>query len=49
MQSVLAFVKNRRKLVLSFTNVDPQRSGSNLHARHHNHLSRNEMKDIKND
>jgi hypothetical protein len=38
------------KLVfLRFTNVDPQALGLNLLARHHNHLSRNEMHDLNND
>jgi hypothetical protein len=38
MQSMLAFAKNGRKLVLSFTNVDPQSFGSNFLSRRCNHL-----------
>jgi hypothetical protein len=46
MQSALAFAKERKKLVTSFMNIDPQSSGSNLLARCHNHLYRNEMQDL---
>jgi hypothetical protein len=49
MQLMLAFAKTGRKLVLSFTNVDPQSSSLNLLAQHHNHVSRNEMQDLEND
>jgi hypothetical protein len=43
----LPLLKKGRKLVLSFMNVDPQAIGSNLLARRHNHLSRNEMECFK--
>jgi hypothetical protein len=39
-------LNNERKLVLSFINVDPQSSGSNLLARCYNHLGRNEIQDL---
>jgi hypothetical protein len=45
---VLALLKKRRKLVLSFMNVNPQALGSNFLAQCGNHLSRNEMHDLNN-
>jgi hypothetical protein len=42
----LPLLKNGRKLVVSFTTVDPQNSGSNLLALCHNHLCRNEIQDL---
>jgi hypothetical protein len=49
MHQCLSLLKKRRKLVLSFTNVDHQALGSNLLARRRNHLSRNEMHDLNSD
>jgi hypothetical protein len=44
MQQCLPLLKNGRKLVfLSFTNVNPKSSGSNLLARRCDHLKRNAM------
>jgi hypothetical protein len=34
------------KLVMRFSNVDPQSSGLDLHAQCYNHLGRNEMQDL---
>jgi hypothetical protein len=45
----LRWLNKERKLVMSLSNVDPQSNGSNLLARHCNHLGHKEMQDIKND
>jgi hypothetical protein len=42
----LPLLKKERKLVVSFSNVDPQSSGSNLLAQCCNHLGHNEMQDL---
>jgi hypothetical protein len=45
----LPLLNKKRKLVASFSNVDPQSSGLNLLARCHNHLCHKEMQDLEND
>jgi hypothetical protein len=49
MHRCLPLLKNGRKLVLSFMNVDPQSSSLNILARRRNNLKRNEMHDLNND
>jgi hypothetical protein len=49
MQSACLCSKKERKLVMSFSNVEPQSFGSNFLARHRNHLCRNELQYLTSD